>query len=59
MNGSFVKGREVFRNQGPKYQCYAHGVALDDLVPFRQGRNALSTGESAKGHQGMEAKWRG
>ena len=59
MNGIFVNGREVFRNEGPKYQYYAHRITLDDVSPFRQGENTLATGASPRGHHGMEVNWPG
>ena len=59
MNGITVNGTKVFHGEGPRYDCYAHGVGLDDLSAFRRGRNTLATGASARGKHGMEVKWPG
>ena len=59
MNGIFVNGREVFRNEGPKYRHYAHRITLDDVSPLRRGENTLATGASPRGHHGMEVNWPG
>jgi hypothetical protein len=58
MKGVYVNGKEVFANEGPKYQYYAHRITLDDLSPLVKGQNTLATGGSGKGH-GMEVNWPG
>jgi hypothetical protein len=59
MNGIFVNDQEVFRNEGPKYQYYAHRVTVKDLGAFRRGANTLATGPSPGNQHGMEVNWPG
>lgn len=59
MNGIYINSQEVFDNEGPKYQYYAHRVNIDNLDVFQQGRNILSTGGSQRDAHGMEVNWPG
>jgi hypothetical protein len=59
MNGIYINGKKVFDNEGPKYKYYAHRVTIDNLGPFQEGVNALSTGGGPGGSHGMEVNWPG
>jgi hypothetical protein len=59
MNGIYINGQKVFDNEGPKYDYFAHRVALDDMSAFKQGQNTLATGRSKPNAHGMEVNWPG
>ena len=63
MNGVYINGAKVFDNEGPKYQYYAHRVAIEDVGCFKQGVNVLKTGKTPKINgkmvHGMEVNWPG
>ena len=64
MNGIYINEQQVFDQEGPCYQYFAHRVTLTDLTPFRPGKNVLETGwkqTNEKGEQihGMEIQWPG
>jgi hypothetical protein len=63
MNGVYINGEKVFDNEGPKYQYYAHRVAIEDVGCFKQDVNVLKTGKTPKINgkmvHGMEVNWPG
>ncbi|MBM3333572.1 hypothetical protein FJY63_02820 [Candidatus Sumerlaeota bacterium] len=59
MNGIFINDKRVFDNEGPKYQYFAHRVALKDISVLTTGANTLATGPSPKNQHGMEVNWPG
>ena len=63
MNGVYINNVKVFDNEGPRYQYYAHRVAIEDISCFKKGVNILKTGKTPKYDgkmvHGMEVNWPG
>ena len=63
MDGVYINSVKVFDNEGPKYQYYAHRVAIKDTSCLKQGVNVLKTGKTPKIDgkmvHGMEVNWPG
>jgi hypothetical protein len=63
MNGVYVNNVKVFDNEGPRYQYYAHRIAIEDVSCFKPGVNVLKTGKTPKVNgkmvHGMEVNWPG
>jgi len=63
LNGIYINDRKVFDREGPKYQYYAHRVAIEDLSCLKHGVNVLKTAMTPKidGRtvHGMEVNWPG
>jgi len=59
MDGIYINDKRVFDEEGPRYQYFAHRVALNDLSALKTGENTLATGPTAKGQHGMEVNWPG
>ena len=63
MNGIGINGQNVFENEGPKYQCFTHRVAVEDLTMLKNGQNTLTTGKTplydGQMVHGTEVNWPG